>query len=436
MGRVASERLGKGSDVKRQAAYFEVGDTILFGKYLNKKGIIKSFSKNEKGDPVVEIEPVPKGQKQNKTIKLFKIRKDMKTASRVASRYLEAAKSVEDILKQLRKGTWGGITSIKKLQEVLDYLGGWRVEPFVGLVDLNEHGSPTFFFNSSQGEVEKRYQVAKKSEVRSLPSSPKADVLYTMNVEDIGQSRRGDYEFKFRAWVGAWGFKVTSPEGKVLELLPDFDAYKGGVIWVDPLKLPKLGKRSAKYIKTYTISDWFKKETNLQKQILEALNMEEHVSGPSAEKTREGTGSCPACFRNIKTKLQSGKEHPVMVNHGFQRPGWGYIVGNCMGVGYPPFELSPEGTKALHESLKNHLASLEVLLKKLEGTQDLESDRVLQRTKRDIELITQDVKTLDKLIREWKPRPLPKPGEYVKVWKSASMSVAQRYLQAARLSCT
>lgn len=58
---------------ERRAAYFGVGDQILYGKYKNKKGIIVGFGKDEKGNPTVEIEPYPKGRKQNKTMTVFKI---------------------------------------------------------------------------------------------------------------------------------------------------------------------------------------------------------------------------------------------------------------------------------------------------------------------------------------------------------------------------
>jgi len=52
----------------------EVGDPIWYGKYKNKKGIVKGFKGNDKGDTIVVIEPDPKGRKQNKELKLFKIR--------------------------------------------------------------------------------------------------------------------------------------------------------------------------------------------------------------------------------------------------------------------------------------------------------------------------------------------------------------------------
>lgn len=78
---------------------FQVGDPILYGKYKNKRGIIIRIFDDEKGHPTLEIEPVPKGRKQNKEIGLYKIWHDpnppdpVKTAlvERVVQRYLTAA---------------------------------------------------------------------------------------------------------------------------------------------------------------------------------------------------------------------------------------------------------------------------------------------------------------------------------------------------------
>ncbi len=61
------------------ADYFQVGQKIYYGKYKNKVGLIKSFGLDKWGNPTVEIEPVPKGRKQNKVFGLFKIwRADVK----------------------------------------------------------------------------------------------------------------------------------------------------------------------------------------------------------------------------------------------------------------------------------------------------------------------------------------------------------------------
>ena len=77
--------------VMKIAAYFNVGDIVLYGKYKNKKGKIVSFGQDAKGNPTVELEPVPKGRKQNKTLGLFRIwhpKQVKKTAAAVAQRYL------------------------------------------------------------------------------------------------------------------------------------------------------------------------------------------------------------------------------------------------------------------------------------------------------------------------------------------------------------
>ena len=60
-------------------AYFKIGDVVLMGKYKNKRGAIVGFSIDKWGNPTVEIEPTPKGRKQNKIIGLYKIwRADVK----------------------------------------------------------------------------------------------------------------------------------------------------------------------------------------------------------------------------------------------------------------------------------------------------------------------------------------------------------------------
>jgi len=53
--------------------YFSVGEEVLFGKYKNKRGKIVAFGKDDRGIPTVEIEPIPKGRKQNRMMGLYKI---------------------------------------------------------------------------------------------------------------------------------------------------------------------------------------------------------------------------------------------------------------------------------------------------------------------------------------------------------------------------
>ena len=53
--------------------YFSIGDEIFYGKWKNKRGRIVDIAYDERGVPVVEIEPVPKGRKANVIIGLYKI---------------------------------------------------------------------------------------------------------------------------------------------------------------------------------------------------------------------------------------------------------------------------------------------------------------------------------------------------------------------------
>ena len=60
-------------------SYFKLGDEILLGKYKTTKGKIIGYSEDKWGNPALEIEPIPKGRKQNKIIGLFKVwRADIK----------------------------------------------------------------------------------------------------------------------------------------------------------------------------------------------------------------------------------------------------------------------------------------------------------------------------------------------------------------------
>ena len=62
-----------------ESAYFKIGDVVLMGKYKNKRGVILGFGKDKWGNPTVEIEPVPKGRKQNRIVGLYRIwRADVK----------------------------------------------------------------------------------------------------------------------------------------------------------------------------------------------------------------------------------------------------------------------------------------------------------------------------------------------------------------------
>lgn len=64
-------------------------------------------------------------------------------------------------------------------------------------------------------------------------------------------------------------------------------------------------------------------------------------------------GICQACIGEFH--VHGGK----MVLHGYKRPGIGYIVGDCTGVGAPPYELSCELQKKLAHAYRSRIADLQ-----------------------------------------------------------------------------
>ena len=55
------------------SAYFNLGDIVLYARRKNHRGRVVSFGQDKHGNPTIEIEPVPKGRKQNKVMGLYKI---------------------------------------------------------------------------------------------------------------------------------------------------------------------------------------------------------------------------------------------------------------------------------------------------------------------------------------------------------------------------
>lgn len=73
------------------------------------------------------------------------------------------------------------------------------------------------------------------------------------------------------------------------------------------------------------------------------------------------TGTCPVCEGNFK-----GAKN--LVHHGYQRPGDGFIHGDCFGVGYEAWELSPKGAiDYLAQAVRPHLEGAKAHLAKLQA---------------------------------------------------------------------
>lgn len=138
-------------------------------------------------------------------------------------------------------------------------------------------------------------------------------------------------------------------------------------------------------------------------------------------------GKCPVCEGTYK--LTADKR---MVHHGYERPGWGHIVGDCFAVGYESYEVSCLATEKYLAQVRALLAArLETLgnlksgrTKKLSvtiwrgGKRDSEEigpkDPRWERTRenaisdlaREVEQIRKEITRLTGLIDAWAPQAL------------------------------
>lgn len=69
------------------------------------------------------------------------------------------------------------------------------------------------------------------------------------------------------------------------------------------------------------------------------------MSATEIDLSKSYLGICQCCFREQVTKTLKNGESLRLVLHGYERPGSGYIIGDCSGHGYAPYEISCERTK-------------------------------------------------------------------------------------------
>lgn len=329
------------------------------------------------------------------------------SAHRVARRF------AADISTKLRNtiervvSKHGGKVKKDEAFAVLEHFA-YRIEPIFGFVG---GGMKSQDFRTPEA-AEAFRRTNQKLIVTKLPEIGKPGQVYIMDVSGPEETIYG-FTVSFRMWVGSEGYRVTSPEGSAFELLADAQArsMKRERIDVDPLV------------------KWIRTETDLPSKFEAIKNEKKEVF----VRTRENTGSCGACLRNIKLKEKSGSQHPVIVLHGYRRPGTGNTQGSCLGVEFPPYELSDAATKYALKRAESSRESREAWVRKLEAGEVTElasiTGRVLkkenvdpiswqrsieqeiQREKGDIRFLNRTIETLKQLISDWKLRPLPEAGQ-------------------------
>lgn len=85
-----------------QSSYFQVGDSILYGRYKNHRGQITSFGVDKWGNPTVTISPIPLGRKKPKTFGLFRIWKAEVKEKALAE--LEAQQRAKGVIPSAAEG--------------------------------------------------------------------------------------------------------------------------------------------------------------------------------------------------------------------------------------------------------------------------------------------------------------------------------------------
>jgi hypothetical protein len=388
---------------------------------------------------------------------------DQDLVSRVAGRYASAQldEKMKTLLLKLRKGADASLSQ-GGLWKVLALLGGWRVEPIIGLVPSHYtyqsgHDEPKehrdSVFDENEDFARRKYEEIQAKVVKTLPSHPEEGREYVMDLKpfkswELQYSKTGKgHGADYKSWTGAQGWRITSPDGKTFELLPNRGELKG----------PR--GRDRKKILIYDAMAWLKKETSYIAQINEVLGMEEHV--PSAKRSRDNTGTCGACFRNIKL-VRKSEDNTVMALHGYNRPGFGYVVGKCWGGDHEPYELGCSATKMMLDEGNQRVADAYKYLKSLSSptleqfddhywwsspSPDIQKkevivarhgisfwEHILQRhikeTQYKIKGIEAERDVYKWLVENWKVRDLPKEGTPLKDWfEEAAHHVNRKLLE-------
>lgn len=144
-------------------------------------------------------------------------------------------------------------------------------------------------------------------------------------------------------------------------------------------------------------------------------------------------GKCPVCEGDYRLHKQ------LMVHHGYQRPGDGMIHGDCPGVGWPPYEISAEGTENYLQGVLSRIRNLGSALDRLQSG-EVQEFRVLTneyavrrkheapnwktltpadgyefkqvlktriyQTENELRYATQDGERCERLIQNWRPMPV------------------------------
>jgi len=317
---------------------------------------------------------------------------------------------------------------------VLQHLG-WHVRPTVGLQPVNlryEGTGAAWRLHEARGAEDyrtekdalRRLDFLKTLEVSKRPTDPQPDRAYLMDVR-YEETPYG-HSVTFGGWNAVEAWSVADPSGShSFVLMPDRHA--------------RIKKRER--IKPDDLMKWIRKDTDLPAQAKKLID--EHDQQRHAVVADTDSGTCGVCLRNLKLEEKRDAPLPVMVFHGYKRPGGGHTKGRCLGVGYPPYELSSEATQLVLDSLEGQVDAVNKYIEGLLSPSLTEFDEnafqygakpriVTKASVPDLwkPLLQQHIERVRSrgfavrrerdvflwLVRTWKKQPLPTPGKQTVDW--------------------
>jgi hypothetical protein len=360
-------------------------------------------------------------------------------------------------LSKAAKGIKGGF-AIEVLQEVIPMLG-WSItehpvaaeagpDTFWAVARRKDPSIPdadatlgdVFLPGDDQDEARRVYEKAIRigTPATSAPSAVALGQLF-VDPRSIEPPRRAGrwlrergkddtYQYGYairmdgKAWLGAPGWTIKTPQGSVTFTNKLWKA-RPKPFMEDPVQkvwtlLYKSGLKEA------------------AQQLLSSVGQEtvEQTLRPTTFRSLKNTGTCPACFANVK--LANGKimRHGWVVSGQRQRGAvnMSWHSGPCFGTAWRPFEVSKDGTAQFLEQavMPAHDRAVAALARYRERPEKLhipsryrgESERTITKADRDYERelaakiadtehelhgIDETAKTLRLAINTWKPKPLP-----------------------------
>lgn len=152
---------------------------------------------------------------------------------------------------------------------------------------------------------------------------------------------------------------------------------------------------------------------------LKTMVVKGRISAKEPDNPHKISLTCPCCIR----KIAIDKDDKI-VHHGYTRPGWGSIQGDCLGAGFKPLEISDEGLKHILKKYKEDAVHYEKCFKhkdlihevtvydyagrsktfsKGEPRFELALNQYIQHIDSDLKWTKQKIEQTKKQLDKWKP---------------------------------